>query len=68
MSEGRLLYFIFQLASITHVAHVTIITKTKASPCAYKAVYSDGRIVATRAGEKAEPKPTGISFATIHLI
>lgn len=49
----------FQLASITHVSHVTIVTKTKTSPCAYKATYSDGHIVATKAGEKAEPKPTG---------
>jgi DNA mismatch repair protein MLH1 len=38
------------LSSITHVSNVTITTKTADSPCAYKTVYSDGKI-------KIPPKP-----------
>ncbi|KAI9498783.1 DNA mismatch repair protein mlh1 [Zychaea mexicana] len=45
------------LASISHIAHVTITTKTKDAQCAFRANYSDGKLVSPRPGVSADPKP-----------
>ncbi|KAJ3052664.1 DNA mismatch repair protein [Rhizophlyctis rosea] len=45
------------LASISYVAHVTLTTKTAASPCAWRASYSDGKMVPPKPGSSADPKP-----------
>ncbi|XP_062513678.1 DNA mismatch repair protein Mlh1-like isoform X2 [Corticium candelabrum] len=45
------------LASISHVAHVTITTRTVGSPCAFRAHYSDGKLVAPKPGVSCDPKP-----------
>jgi DNA mismatch repair protein MLH1 len=52
------------LASITHVAHVTITTRTADSPCAYKAKYLDGKLVPIKTGDKPDPKPCAGNVGT----
>jgi len=53
------------LASITHVANVSIITKTSDQPCAYKAKYSDGKLIPIKVGDRAEAKPCAGNTGTI---
>ncbi|KAJ6259274.1 hypothetical protein Dda_6173 [Drechslerella dactyloides] len=44
------------LASISHIAHLSVTTKTKDSDCAWRAVYSDGKLIPPKPGGSAEPK------------
>ncbi|KAK6531207.1 DNA mismatch repair protein [Arthrobotrys megalospora] len=44
------------LASISHIAHLSVTTRTKESDCAWRAVYSDGKLIPPKPGGSAEPK------------
>lgn len=44
------------LASISHIAHLTVTTKTKESALAWRAHYLDGKLVPGKPGQPAEPK------------
>ncbi|KAK7416057.1 DNA mismatch repair protein Mlh1 [Neonectria magnoliae] len=44
------------LASISHIAHLTVTTKTKDSDLAWRATYQDGKLAPAKAGQSAEPK------------
>jgi DNA mismatch repair protein MLH1 len=46
------------LASISHIAHLTVTTKTKDSTCAWRAQYDSGRLAPPKPGQSADPKPT----------
>lgn len=46
------------LASISHIAHLQVTTKTKDSNCAWRAHYDSGRLIPAKPGQSAEPKPT----------
>lgn len=45
------------LASISHIAHLKVTTRTKESSCAWEAHYSDGKLASPKPGQSAEPKP-----------
>lgn len=45
------------LASISHIAHLTVTTKTKDSTCAWRAHYDGGKLVPAKPGQTPDPKP-----------
>nr|ATV82123.2 DNA mismatch protein [Strobilurus tenacellus] len=45
------------LASMSHVSHLSVVTKTKTETCAWKASYSYGKLVETQPGQTPDPKP-----------
>ncbi|KAJ2893125.1 DNA mismatch repair protein, partial [Coemansia aciculifera] len=53
------------LASISHVSHLSITTKQADSECAYKASYSDGKLVPAKPGGSCEPEPCAGNNGTI---
>ena len=54
------------LASISHVAHVTITSMTSGSPCAYRACYADGHLAPAQTGDAdVAPKPCAGTRGTI---
>ncbi|KAI0813957.1 histidine kinase-like ATPase [Xylaria sp. FL0064] len=46
------------LASISHIAHLTVTTKTKESNCAWRAHYDGGKLSPAKPGQSPDPKPT----------
>lgn len=56
------------LASISHVARLSVTTKTKKDGHAWKATYSDGLLVPAKAGQSADPKPSAGNDGTIITI
>ncbi|KAL1311806.1 hypothetical protein AAFC00_001886 [Neodothiora populina] len=45
------------LASISHIAHLTVTTKTMESSCAWKAYYIEEKLTPNKPGQSADPKP-----------
>lgn len=45
------------LASISHIAHLTVTTKTKDSNCAWRAHYDGGKLAPAKPGQSSDPKP-----------
>lgn len=44
------------LASISHIAHLSVTTRTSQSSCAWKAQFLDGKLAPPKPGQAAEPK------------
>lgn len=62
------------LASISHIAHLRVTTKTVGSSCAWQAHYADGRLTPAKPGQSADPKPcagrqgTQITVGQVRLV
>lgn len=53
------------LASISHIAHVAVTTKTESSQCGWKAFYSDGELIPAKPSESSkDPKPVASKKGT----
>ncbi|KAK3680754.1 histidine kinase-like ATPase [Podospora appendiculata] len=46
------------LASISHIAHLSVTTRTNNSDCAWRAFYDSGRLAPAKPGQPSDPKPT----------
>lgn len=46
------------LASISHIAHLRVTTKTADSSCAWQAHYQGGKLTSPKPGQSADPRPT----------
>lgn len=45
------------LASISHIAHLRVTTRTASSSCAWQAHFADGKLSPAKPGQSADPKP-----------
>jgi len=54
------------LASLTHIAHVTITSMTADAPCAYKASFSDGKLMPNEYDRKHYKKKTHQKNTHLH--
>ncbi|KAK4704279.1 DNA mismatch repair protein MLH1, partial [Phenoliferia sp. Uapishka_3] len=56
------------LASISHVAHLAVTTKTREESCAWKAAYSDGVMIPIKSGGDAQPVPSAGNDGTLIVV
>ncbi|GJN93144.1 hypothetical protein Rhopal_006191-T1 [Rhodotorula paludigena] len=57
------------LASISHVAHLSVTTKTREETCAWKAAYSDGVMIPVKSGSSdASPIPCAGNDGTVLVV
>lgn len=54
------------LASLTHIAHVTVTSMTADAPCAYRASFSDGKLLPNESGAKEPQQCAGIKGTIIY--
>lgn len=53
------------LASISHIAHLTIATKTRSEGVGWKAQYADGKLVPLKPGGSPDPQPCAGNDGTV---
>ena len=56
------------LASISHVAHISVTSMTAGAPCAYRACFADGHLAPAKPGEAPEPKPCAGTRGTLIVV